>query len=37
MDTWHVACYDTDKEWAKNIALKEIEAKIEERKISWED
>jgi hypothetical protein len=37
MDTWHVACYDTDKEWAKNIALKEIETKIEERKISWED
>ncbi|MBR4363523.1 MAG: hypothetical protein IKP33_01135 [Prevotella sp.] len=37
MDTWHVACYDTEKEWAKNIALKEIETKIEERKISWAD
>lgn len=37
IDTWHVACYDTDKEWAKNIALKEIETKIEERKISWAD
>lgn len=37
MDTWHVACYDTNKEWAKNIALKEIETKIAERKISWAD
>ena len=37
MDAWHVACYDTDKEWAKNIALKEIETQLDERKISWSD
>lgn len=37
MDIWHVACYNTDVEWAKEIALKDIEGKIEERKLKWED
>jgi len=36
-DIWHVACYYTEKEIAKKIALKEIESKICEKRISWVD
>lgn len=36
-DIWHVACYNSEKERAKKIALKEIERKINEKRISWVD
>ena len=37
MDTWYVACYHSEKEWAKKVALNDIETKINERKLSWAD